>query len=172
MFVTAPDPRLDPALRAVLCRRAAAWAAAVAPGRARMLDPGEPVAAAVEGAFARQEGPVLLAASDAPRLSADHAAWALADLADGADASVGPGMDGCWYLAALAAPHGALLRLLAETPAGEEVMGRVLAVAAEAGLEVGMLRMERLLRTARDRAALAVDPLTPDAVRTALRRSG
>jgi hypothetical protein len=93
---------------------------------------------------------------------------ALGDLAAGADASFGPGMDGSWYLVALAAPHQALLDLLGESLAGADVMGRVLALANDAGLEVGLLRMERMLRTPRDVRAVRADPRTPEILRRAL----
>jgi glycosyltransferase A (GT-A) superfamily protein (DUF2064 family) len=129
---------------------------------------------AVRAAFADggAGGPVLIASALAPRLTGEHARMALADLHGGAAATFGPGMDGGWYLVGLAAPHEAVLRLLAEPVAGAEVMGRLLAAAAEADLEVGLLRMERLLRTARDAAALRVDPLIPQAVRAALHVMG
>jgi hypothetical protein len=81
-------------------------------------------------------------------------------------------MDGGWYLVGLRRPHDVLLDLLGERVPGADVMARVLAVSARAGLEVGLLRMERLLRTRRDAAALRADPLTPERVRTALRRMG
>ncbi|MEA2296871.1 MAG: hypothetical protein QOE86_4510 [Solirubrobacteraceae bacterium] len=152
--------------------RATAWAGAVAPGCARLLVPGESVAEAAREAFARHGGPVLLAAADTPRLGPEHAAMALGDLAAGAAASLGPGMDGGWYLAALAAPHTAVLALLDESPGGADAMGRLFAVAHEAGLEVGMLRMERMLRTARDVRALRADPRTPDILRSALPQMG
>jgi glycosyltransferase A (GT-A) superfamily protein (DUF2064 family) len=97
---------------------------------------------------------------------------ALDDLSEGADASFGPGMDGGWYLVALARPHDALLALLDEAIDGPDVMGRTLSVATEARLEVGLLRMERLLRGPGDALALGADPLTPADVRSALRGSG
>lgn len=97
---------------------------------------------------------------------------ALDDLADGADASFGPGMDGGWYLVALASPHDALLDLLDEQVAGQDVMGRALGVAHRHDLEVGLLRMERLLRTRNDRIAVAADPLTSPDLRHALRCMG
>jgi glycosyltransferase A (GT-A) superfamily protein (DUF2064 family) len=133
-----------------------------------MLAPGESLAEAARRAFTRHAGPLLIAAAETPFLGPEHAAMALGDLADGADASLGPGIDGGWYLAALSAPHAALLALLDEPLAGEDVMGRLLAVAQQAGLEVGMLRMERMLRTARDVCAVRADPQTPDILRSAL----
>jgi glycosyltransferase A (GT-A) superfamily protein (DUF2064 family) len=111
---------------------------------------------------------VLLAATDTPRLGPQHARMALDDLADGADASLGPGMDGSWYIAALAAPHQALLDLLAEPPGSGDLMVRVFVLAQRTGLDVGLLRMERMLRTSRDVLSVKADPLTPDILRRAL----
>jgi glycosyltransferase A (GT-A) superfamily protein (DUF2064 family) len=159
-------------LRRALESRAAAWAEAVAPGRGRVLAPGEPMEDAARDAFARHRGPLLLASADAPRLDERHARMALGDLADGADAALGPGMDGGWYLAALARPHDELLGLLAEDLAGRDVMGRVFELARTTGLDVGMLRMERLLREPQDVRAVLVDPLTEDRIRMALPTSG
>jgi glycosyltransferase A (GT-A) superfamily protein (DUF2064 family) len=130
------------------------------------------VPGAVRDAFAAGAGPVLVASVLAPRLTAVHARLALVDLDGGAQATFGPGMDGGWYLAGLREPHEALLELLGERVAGADVMARLLAVSAAADLEVGVLRMERLLGSARDVAALQADPLTPERVRTALRRMG
>jgi hypothetical protein len=159
-------------LEATLLTRARAWAAAVTPGAdAPLVDPGGLLAAA-RTVFDAGGGPLLLASTEAPRLSPAHARMALDDLGDGADASFGPGMDGGWYLVALARPHDALLALLDEAIDGPDVMGRALAVAAEAGLDVGLLRMERLLRGPGDALALGADPLTPADVRSALRRTG
>lgn len=155
-------------MREALCERALEWAEAVAPGAAVLLDADANLVSEAEAAFARHGGPLLLAAADTPRLGPEHAAMALSDLDDGADAAVGPSMAGGWYLAALAAPHRALLDLLVENPAGVDMMGRVFALAHEAGLEVGMLRMERTLRTSRDVRAVRVDPRTPEFLRRAL----
>jgi hypothetical protein len=130
----------------------------------------EDVPDAVIAAFAAGAGTVLVASARAPRLGPEHARMALTDLEDGAAATFGPGMDGGWYLVGLAAPHETLLGLLGESVAGADVMARLLAAASAADLEVGLLRMERLLLTARDAAALRVDPLTPEPVRAALRR--
>ena len=151
----------------MLTELALGWAEAAAPGAARMLAPGERLADAVQGVFSRQDGPLLLAAAETPRLARRHAEMALEDLADGAAVSVGPGMDGGWYLIALSAPHAAVLGLL-DLDSEQEVMGRLLGAAAQTGLEVGMLRMERMLRTSRDVLAVRADPLTPAILRRAL----
>lgn len=174
-------------LQAALVRRAAAWAAQVAGDRAvvavepaeragdvaellaggvaaepqRGPDRGARIAAAVQDAFDRWGGPVLIAGTDVPRLGADHAAAALADLDAGGDAAFGPSMDGGWYLAALAEPRVELFTLAAEVWDGPVVMARTLEVAQRLGLEMGLLRMERALRTPADLAALRSDPLAP-----------
>jgi glycosyltransferase A (GT-A) superfamily protein (DUF2064 family) len=167
-----PGDGLGPRVRDVLSEHARSWGEAVAPGRTRMLEPGERPSAAAREALSGGDGPVLLAAADTPRLSATHAAMALADLAEGADASVGPGIDGGWYLLALEAPHEALLGLLETDGSGPAGMDGVFAVAQGTGLEVGLLRMERLLRTSRDVLAVRADPLTSDRLRAALLTMG
>lgn len=158
-------------MRRDLMEATVAWAHPLAAGGA--LEVAAPdLPGAVADAFASGTGPVLVLAADAPRLSATHAGWALGDLEAGAAASFGPGMSGGWYLVALARPHEELSELLGEPLDGPDVMGRALAIAAGAHLELGLLRMERLLRTAQDAAALRADPLTPAPVRTALARMG
>jgi glycosyltransferase A (GT-A) superfamily protein (DUF2064 family) len=202
-------------LQALLIRRAAAWAAAAAPGAAyvaveapleplplgstaseverlvdgvqspdRQLDEvrsllppggtafaqegGEP-AEALAAAIARiGRGPLLIAGTDCPRLSAAHAAAALADLAAGCDVVVGATLEGGWYLAGLREPRPELLTV---APAGwgeEGGFELVLRRAAGLGAEVGMLRHERLLVTPPDAAALLADPLLPADLRAAL----
>lgn len=174
-------------LQATLVRRAAAWAREVAGDHVRVAvepaaraaevaellgaeivvepqlggDRGGRIAATVQAAFDRWGGPVLIAGTDVPRLTAAHAAAALADLEAGGDATFGPSMDGGWYLAALAAPRAELFDLAAEVWDGPVVMARTLEVAQRLGLEVGLLRMERALRTAGDVVAVRADPLSP-----------
>jgi uncharacterized protein len=97
---------------------------------------------------------------------------ALGDLAAGADASVGPGIDGGWYLVALKAPHDGLLELVEAGRQETSAMEGVFAFAHRTGLEVGLLRMERLLRTSRDVLAVRADPLSPAPLRAELDRMG
>jgi glycosyltransferase A (GT-A) superfamily protein (DUF2064 family) len=169
-----PGDGLGQPVRDLLSDQALKWGEAVAPGRTRMLGDGERPAAAAREALrdGDESGPLLLAAADTPRLAAFHAAMALADLADGADASVGPGIDGGWYLFALAAPHEALLGLIEDGRSGPAGMDAVFAATRGTGLEIGLLRMERLLRTSRDVLAVRADPLTPDRLRAALPVTG
>ena len=194
---TAAKPELQPllgadrcaALQALLVRRAAAWAAAAAPGAAFVAvdgpldavtallpagvtafaqegaEPADVLAAAI-GRIGR--GPLLIAGADCPRLSAFHAAAALEDLAAGCDVAVGATLEGGWYLAGLRDPRPELLTVAADAWQREGGIAVVLRRAAELGVEVGMLRHERLLVTPADAAALLADPLLPDELRSAL----
>jgi len=171
------------ALQSLLIRRAAGWAAAAAPGAARvavagdlervqaLIPPGvaafaqegsEP-AAVLAAAIARVgRGPLLIAGTDCPRLGPAHAAAALGDLAAGCDVAVGATLEGGWYLAALREPRAELLDV------GDGGFARVLRRAAELGAEIGVLRHERLLVTPGDAAALIADPIAPADLRAAL----
>jgi len=194
--VDAPlEPLLGPeryaALQALLVRRAAAWAAAAAPGAAFMAvepagavgavarllptgvsafaqdggDPSEVLAAAIARVG---RGPLLIAAADCPRLSPDHAAAALDDLAAGCDVTIGATLDAGWYLAGLREPRPELLTVAPEAWQREGGITLELRRARELGAEVGMLRYERLLVTPDDAAALLADPLVPGDLRAAL----
>jgi uncharacterized protein len=218
------EPLLGPEgcarLQAVLVRRAAAWAAEVAPGRALVaaapppaaphdaagprsaaaphpltgsldaaggdvaaLAPegtvvfpqsgehrGERMIAAVEEAFAwAGPGPLLVAGTGVPRLSAPHAAAALADLAEGCDATFGPALDGGFYLAGLAGSYAAVFTLPAEAWDNSDLLTGVLKRARDNGLELGLLRYERELRGPLDVRALLADPLAPADVVAVLR---
>jgi glycosyltransferase A (GT-A) superfamily protein (DUF2064 family) len=177
------------ALQALLIRRAAAWAAAAAPGSAfvavegslddvaALLPPGvnafaqeggEP-ADVLAAAIARiGRGPLLIAGTDCPRLGADHAAAALGDLAAGSDVVIGATFEGGWYLAGLREPRPDLLTVAPEAWQREGGIALVLRRAAALGAEVGMLRHERLLVTPADAAALLADPLLAPDLRAAL----
>jgi glycosyltransferase A (GT-A) superfamily protein (DUF2064 family) len=147
------------ALRALLVRRATAWAEAV--GDASVCDEDD-----LAGAIARAgTGPLLIAGIGCPRLGPEHAAAALGDLAAGCDVTFGSTLDGGWYLAGLREPRPELLAVT-ELRAGG--IGAVLARGRELGAEVGLLRHERVLATPGDAVALAADPLTPADVRAAL----
>jgi uncharacterized protein len=176
-------------LQALLIRRAAAWAAAAAPGAAhvavegpleevRALLPREVVVFAQEAdepagmlaaAIARVgRGPLLIAGTDCPRLGASHAAAALSDLAAGCDVAIGATLEGGWYLAGLRQPRPELLTVASDAWQRRGGIGLVLERARELDAEVGMLRHERLLVTPADAAALLADPLLPADLRAAL----
>jgi glycosyltransferase A (GT-A) superfamily protein (DUF2064 family) len=188
------EPLLGPEgcarLQAVLVRRAAAWAEEVAPGRALVAGdglaglvpegavvfpqsgrhPGERLIAAVEQAFAwAGPGPLLVAGTGVPRLSAPHAAAALADLAEGCDATFGPALDGGFYLAGLAGSYAAVFTLPADAWESSDLLTGVLTRARDNGLELGLLRYERELRGPLDVRALLADPLAPADVIAVLR---
>lgn len=178
-------------LQALLIRRAAAWAAAAAPGAAFLAvapaDAVEEVAAllpagitpfAQEGAepadvlaaaIARVgRGPLLIAGTDCPRLGAGHAQAVLADLEAGCDVVIGATLEGGWYLAGLREPRPELLTVAPDAWQREGGIVLVLGRARELGAEVGMLRHERLLANPDDAAALLADPLLPGELRAAL----
>jgi glycosyltransferase A (GT-A) superfamily protein (DUF2064 family) len=176
------------ALQALLIRRAAAWAATAAPGAAfvavegslddvaALLPPGVTAfpqeggtaSAALAAAIARiGRGPLLIAGTDCVRLGPDHAVAALDDLAAGCDVAIGATLEGGWYLAALREPRADLLTVAADAWR-EGGIGPVIARAAEAGAEVGLIRYERVLATPDDAAALLADPLLPPDLRAAL----
>jgi glycosyltransferase A (GT-A) superfamily protein (DUF2064 family) len=187
------EPLLGPerrvALQELLIRRAAAWAAAAAPGAAfvavagavadvaALLPPGVTAfaqegtdqAAILAAAIARiGRGPLLIAGTDCARLGVEHARAALDDLAAGCDVAIGATLEGGWYLAGLREPRPELLTVAPEAWQREGGIGLVLKRAGELGAEVGMLRHERLLVTPADAAALLADPLLPDELRAAL----
>jgi glycosyltransferase A (GT-A) superfamily protein (DUF2064 family) len=156
-------------LEAVMLARTVAWAEAAAPGRVMVSDPGADVrTAAAEAAGRFGGGPLLVVAPQVPRLGEGHAAAALLDLREGADASYGPLNSGGWYLAALREVRAELLPQLAAPDEGTPLIARTLGEVAELGLEVGLLRMERGLETPADARALLADPLLPQDVRAVL----
>jgi hypothetical protein len=113
-------------------------------------------------------GPLLLLWPDLPRWRPAHLDAALSDLADGCDLSLGPVFDGGFYLLALARPLPGLLELPAESWRRPDAMTTTLAAAAKGGVEVGLLRAERALRTPADVAAALADPLLDQDLRNLL----
>jgi uncharacterized protein len=182
------------ALEGILLARAAAWAAAVAPGRVHVAfepDGAESavrplvgagaellpqtgqgasrrVAAAARDVFDAGDGPVLVVWPELPRWRAEHAAGALDDLGDGCDVSVGPVFDGGFYLLALARFVPAVFELPEDGWRHPEAMGQLLTAAHQAGLDAGLLRAERALRRPADIRAFLADPLVDDELREVL----
>jgi glycosyltransferase A (GT-A) superfamily protein (DUF2064 family) len=156
-------------LEEVMLARTLAWARAAAGGRVMVSEPGEDVRSAAESAAAHfGAGPLLIVAPQVPRLGEGHAAAALLDLREGADAAYGPLQSGGWYLAALREVRAELLPDLSAPEDGTPLLVRTLGDAAGLGLEVGLLRMERGLETPADAWALLADPLLPAEVRAVL----
>lgn len=103
-----------------------------------------------------------------PRWRPEHASAALDDLGGGCDLVLGPTVDGDFYLLGLARPlPGVLERFRGEL--GDDAVGLAARTAAEEGIEIGLLRAERPLRSAADSRAALVDPLTPPEVVALLR---
>jgi rSAM/selenodomain-associated transferase 1 len=194
------EPLLGPEgcarLQAELVRRAAAWAAEVAPGSAfvafdpadaeaelRALVPdgvrlfpqvegdlGDRLAAAIDRVFAENGGgPVLTIGVDVPWLDAGHAVAALSDLEDECDVTLGPALDGGYYLIGLSEPRPSLFALPTGAWGGAEVWLLTIQAAQSAGLSLGLLRAERDLDTPDDARALLADPALPDDVASLLR---
>jgi rSAM/selenodomain-associated transferase 1 len=193
------EPLLGPEgcarLQAGLVRRAATWALEIAPSHAfvafdpvdaeaemRALVPdgmhlvpqaegdlGDRLAAATGHVFAQHAGPLLTIGVDVPRLHAGHAAAALSDLRDGCDVTLGPALDGGYYLIGLREPRPDLFALPTAAWGGPDVWTLTLAAAREADLSLGLLRAERDLDTPSDARALLADPALPDDVAALLR---
>jgi glycosyltransferase A (GT-A) superfamily protein (DUF2064 family) len=111
--------------------------------------------------FARHRRPVLVVWPELPRLRPEHATAALDDLSAGCDLTLGPIIDGGFYLIAIDRPQPSLFALPEEAWREPDVMGIALAAAREAGLEVGLLRSERGLHRPADLRAAQADPTLP-----------
>ncbi len=142
--------RLRRELRAATRR----WAARLAPGMAFEATTAGAALVALDGHL----GPVVLVAPDVPALSDVHADATLGDLRDGIGVVVGSGHDARPFLVALAHPDPELIEL--STGAFEPLFG----AAIERGLSLSMIRHERRLTGAGDARALALDPLTDQAL--------
>jgi rSAM/selenodomain-associated transferase 1 len=183
-------------LQAGLVRRAARWAAetastgaafvafdppdaeaelrALVPGGVRLFaqadgDLGGRLLAAVDRVFSENDGPVLIVGVDVPGLDGAHSAAALDDLADECDVTLGPALDGGYYLIGLREPQPSLFALPTEAWGGPDVWLLTIEAAQTAGLQIGLLRAERDLDTPGDARALLADPGLPADVAELLR---
>jgi hypothetical protein len=183
------------ALQSLLIARTIAWADAIAPGAVYVAhDPpdaapqlrrlvgaganlfpqnGDGIAARLADAaarvFAHHTGPLLIVWPDVPRLHRAHAVAALDDLERGCDVVLGPAVQGGLYLIAIARPLPGLFALPETVWRSPDVMTVGLAAAREAGLELGLLRVERALHRPADVRAALADPLLPADFRGVLR---
>ena len=185
------EPLLGPdaclALQTLLIARTVEWASEVAgasvyvahdpPDAAATLRPlvgdvaalfpqnGDGIAGRLADAAARvyshHEGPLLIVWPDLPRLRPDHAQAALGDLAAGCDVVLGPAVDGGLYLIGIARPLPRLFALPEAAWRSPDVMTVGFAAARDAGLEIGILRVERALHRPADVRAALADPLLP-----------
>lgn len=155
-------PAIEPAdgqLAAALRSEAERWANEVAPGRVYFAE--RPVADATKRVLAEHDGPLLVIWPVLARFRPEHAAGALGDLEAGAGLVIGPVMDAGLYLLGLSRPLDELVVVPDEAWSGGEAMSAAFQAAAEAGIEVGILRAERALRSEDDIRAALADPLTP-----------
>jgi hypothetical protein len=124
---------------------------------------GPRVAEATARVLAGETRPVLVVWPDLPRLRPAHAAAALGDLEAGCDLTLGPVIDGGFYLVGIDRQQPKLFALPDEAWRTSDVMGMALAAGQETGLEVGILRAERALQRPADLRAALVDPtLAPE----------
>jgi hypothetical protein len=184
------------ALQSLLIARTVSWAKAVAPGAVHVAhDPPDAagelrpltggdvtlfpqngdgiamrLADAASRVYTRHEGPLLIVWPDLPRLRSAHADGALGDLAAGCDVVLGPAVDGGMYLVGIARPLPRLFALPEHAWRSRDVMTVGIAAAREAGLEIGILRVERALHRPSDARAALADPLVPEPVAQLLRR--
>jgi uncharacterized protein len=183
------------ALQSALISQAAAWAHEVAPGAVHVAhDPpdagpelrplvgrdatllpqnGDGIAGRLADAaarvFARGTGPVLIVWPDLPRLRTEHASAALDDMNAGCDVTLGPVIDGGFYLISLARPLPRLFALPEQTWRSPDAMTVAIAAARDVGLEIGLLRAERALNRPADVRAALADPTLPEQVARVLR---
>jgi len=115
-------------------------------------------------------GPIVIVWPDLPCLRDVHAAAVLADLEAGVDVILGPVFDGGYYLIAISRPVPSLFGLPEQVWRAPDAMAQVLGAAAEAGLEIGLLRAERALHRPADVRAALADPTLPEAVARVLGR--
>jgi hypothetical protein len=127
------------------------------------------LADAASRVFSRHEGPLLIVWPDLPRLRPLHAEAALSDLEAGCDVVLGPAVDGGLYMIGIARPLPRLFALPEQVWRSPDVMTVSFAAAREAGLEVGLLRVERALHRPADVRAALADPLVPDRLAEVLR---
>jgi len=183
------------ALQSALITQAVAWAREVTGGRVHvahdppdagpelrlLIGPGATLfpqngdgiagrlADAAARVFARSSGPVLIVWPDLPRLRSEHADAALDDMNAGCDVTLGPVVDGGFYLIALARPLPKLFALPEQTWRSPDAMTMAIAAARDAGLEIGLLRVERALNRPADVRAALADPSLPELVAKVLR---
>lgn len=137
----------------------------------RGADLGERMAAAVSDAFGTGASTVVVVGTDLPALTTaalDQAFGAL----DEADLVLGPAVDGGYWLIGTRRPLPQIFALEAQLWGGPHVLSQTLGRAADLGLHVHLLDVERDLDTPADAAVLAHDARTPRVVRDLLDAAG
>jgi uncharacterized protein len=118
--------------------------------------------------FARTDRSLLIVWPDLPRLRREHAVAAAGDLSAGCDVTLGPAIDGGFYLIGLARPLPQLFALSEQSWRSADAMTLAVGAARDAELEVGILRAERALHRPPDVRAALADPLLPEDLRRIL----
>ena len=139
---------------------AEAWGRDVAGDAFATAPPGERLPEAVARGLAGRDGPLLVIWPCLSRWRPESASGALSDLAAGCDLVLGPTMDAGLYLLGVRRPLPGLLEQF-EPPLTDDAVVLGAQAAQAAGIEIGLLRAERALRTVADRQAALLDPLTP-----------
>jgi uncharacterized protein len=125
---------------------------------------GERLEAATRYVLERRPGTLIVVGTDAPSLTAAHAAAARSRLMAGDDVCFGPAADGGYYLVALDRPQPALFSLPRAEWGGPRVLDLSVRAARQAGLTVGLLGEEHDLDTPDDAAELVRDRRVPPGV--------
>jgi hypothetical protein len=126
----------------------------------------EPLLEAVD---AVAEYPLLVIWPLLPCWRAPYVDAAIGDLESGCDVVLGPTVDGDLYLLGLARPLPGVLERFEGVADEGEAVGLAARTAMETGIEIGLLRAERPLRSEADIRAALVDPLTAPQVLALLR---
>jgi glycosyltransferase A (GT-A) superfamily protein (DUF2064 family) len=127
--------------------------------------------AGVRHVAGRTGGPVIVIGTDAPTLGADRMVEAARRLAGGADAAIGPALDGGYYLIALPRPDLGAFGIAPGLWGGDKVLAATVANLEADGRRVDWLPALRDLDTPADAAALAADTALPPAIRALLHRT-
>lgn len=182
------------ALQSALIAQSGAWATKVAPGHVHVAhappDAGREVrdllpdnvklfpqngdgiagrlADAAGRVFARSDRSLLIVWPDLPRLRPELAVAAAGDLTAGCDVTLGPAIDGGFYLIGMARPLPQLFALSEQSWRSADAMTLAVGAARDAELEVGILRAERALHRPPDVRAALADPLLAEDLRRIL----
>jgi rSAM/selenodomain-associated transferase 1 len=132
-------------------------------------DLGTRMAAAVAHVAARTGGPVLVVGTDVPTLPAATLRTAAALLAGGADAVLGPALDGGYYLIGMPAPNPAAFAIDPGLWGGHQVLAATMSALAGAGRAPALLEPLPDLDTPADARALLAAPGLPAPIARLLR---